>query len=228
MSMPRKTPFVPTDIALSLSRSFEIFDENDFEVYLIHNGDQEAKIKVTNALKYEDLEKEHEWNFPNDAFTFGYEYANQISGRVISLKQGETVPSDMRGIALFSRKKLVNKHDFYGAVASSTGYSYLTGWLAVDFIENFSRDVISTNRQSLKWELEETEPLRDFLQSAIRKIHGEQRAFRKKNKEDKVKEATGVDFEEWLKTLPSHERKLARKLIDSVMQNEDISEEKAA
>lgn len=228
MSMTRKTPFVPQDIALSLSRCFEIFDEEDFDVFLIYNGAKDEQLKVTNELKYENLEKELEWSFPKDEFSFEYEFAKRISGKIISLKQGETVPSDMRGIALFSRKKLVNKHDFYGAVASSTGYSYLTGWLAVDFIEDFSRDVISTNRQSLNWELEETEALSYFLQSTIKKVHGEQRKFRRKAKEDKVKEATGVDFEEWLKTLPTHERKLARKLIDSVMQNEDISEEKAA
>ena len=147
--------------------------------------------------------------------------------KIISVKQGETVPSEMRGIALFSRKKLVNKHEFYGAVASSTGYSYLTGWLSVDFIEDFSRDVISTNRQSLNWELEETEELKDFLQQTIKRVHAEQRKYRKQAKEIKVKEMTGIDFEEWLNTLPAHERKLARKLIDSIMQNEEISDEKA-
>lgn len=227
-SMTRKTPFIPKNLAMSLSRGFEIFDEEDFEVSIIHNDNLKDKIKITNSLKYESLEKELEWDFPRDDFQFGYEYANEIKGKIISVKQGLTVPSEMRGIALFSRKKLVNKHDFYGAIASSVGYTYLTGWLSVDFIENFSKDVISTNRQSLNWELEETEDLKAFLQETIKKVHNEQRKHRKQTKEEKVKKATGVDFEEWLKTLPAHESKLARKLIDSVMQNEEISDEKAA
>lgn len=227
-SMTRKTSFTPKSLALNLSRGFEIFDEEDFEVTIIHNDNLKKQTKITNSLKYESLEKESEWSFPRPDFQFGYEFANEIKGKIISVKQGLTVPSEMRGIALFSRKKLVNKHDFYGAVASSVGYSYLTGWLSVDFIEDFSKDVISTNRQSLNWELEETEELKAFLQDTIKKVHNEQRKYRREAKEAKVKKATGVDFEEWLKTLPPHESKLARKLIDSVMQNEEISDEKAA
>ena len=227
-SMTRKTPFAPKDLALNLSRGFEIFDEEDFKVTITHNDNLEKRIQVTNSLKYENLDKELDWDFPKPDFDFNYEFANEIKGKIISVKQGLTVPSEMRGIALFSRKKLVNKHDFYGAVASSVGYTYLTGWLSIDFIENFSKDVISTNRQSLNWELEETEELKAFLQETIKKVHNEQRKYRKQTKEEKVKKATGVDFEEWLKTLPPHESKLARKLIDSVMQNEEISDEKAA
>ncbi len=97
------------------------------------------------------------------------------------------MPPEMRGIALFSRKKLVNKHEFYGTAASSTGYTYLTGWLSVDFIEKFTRDVISTNRQSLNWELDETEDLKDFLQQTIRKVYSEQRKHRKETKLKAVK-----------------------------------------
>ena len=227
LKINRKTPFVPENLALSLSRSFEIFDEDDFKVSIIHNGDLENKVKITNALKYEKLEKELEWMFPNNDFNFGYEFAEKVAGKIISLKQGETVPAEMRGIALFSRKKLVNKHEFYGAVASSTGYSYLTGWLSVDFIETFSRDVISTNRQSLNWELDETEELKDFLQQTIVKVHGEQRKYRK---EEKLKEVTiklGFDLEDWLNRITSsHEKKLARKLINSIIENENISTEK--
>lgn len=227
LKINRKTPFVPDKLALSLSRSFEIFDETDFKVSIIHNGDSKNKVEITNALKYEKLEKELEWSFPNKDFSFDYEFAEKVTGKIISLKQGETVPAEMRGIALFSRKKLVNKHEFYGAIASSTGYSYLTGWLSVDFIEIFSRDVISTNRQSLNWELDETEELKGFLQQTIVKVHGEQRKYRK---EEKLKEVTvklGFDLEDWLNRIKSsHERKLARKLINSVVENESISTEK--
>lgn len=228
LKIKRKTPYVPENLALSLSRGFEIFDEHDFGVYIVHNDEEDNEISITNSLKYDSLEIESEWSLPNQEFHFNYEFSNQIKGRVISVKQGETVPAEMRGIALFSRKKLVNKHDFYGAIASSTGYSYLTGWLSVDFIEDFSRDVISTNRQSLNWELEETEELKDFLQQTIRKVHKEQREFRKREKLNEVKNKLGFDLEEWLKRiLSANERKLARRLITSIVENEQISAEKA-
>jgi hypothetical protein len=227
LKIKRKTSYVPENLALSLSRGFEIFDEPDFDVFIVHNNDEDNKIEVTNSLKYETLQTELEWNLPNNNFQFDYEFANQIKGRIISVKQGETVPSEMRGIALFSRKKLVNKHDFYGSVASSTGYTYLTGWLSVDFIETFARDVISTNRQSLNWELEETEELKDFLQQTIKKVYNEQREFRKEEKLKEVKSKLGFDLEEWLKRIPStNERKLAKRLITSIVENEQISAEK--
>jgi hypothetical protein len=227
LKIKRKTSYVPENLALSLSRGFEIFDEPDFDVFIVHNGDEDNKIEVTNSLKYETLQTELEWNLPKNDFKFDYEFANQTEGRIISVKQGETVPSEMRGIALFSRKKLVNKHGFYDSVASSTGYTYLTGWLSVDFIEDFSRDVISTNRQSLNWELEETEELKDFLQQTIKKVYNEQREFRKEEKLKEVKSKLGFDLEEWLKKIPStNERKLAKRLITSIVENEQISAEK--
>lgn len=228
LEVSRKTPFNASELALSLSRYFEIFDEEDFKVFIIHNDDEENKIEITNSLKYERFEIEKQWNFPDKEFSFDYEFADKVGGRIVSVEQGETVPSEMNGIALFSRKKLVNKHDFYGLVASSTGYKYLTGWLSVDFIEDFKQDVISTNRQSLNWELEEAQPLKVFLQEAIKKVYNEQRKYRQDVKTEQVKEKLGFDLEEWLKKINSrHERNLAKKLLDSIIQNENISVEKA-
>jgi hypothetical protein len=227
LKIARKTSYIPEKLALSLSRGFEIFDQNAFNVVIIHNDKTDEIITVSNSLKYETLKTELEWDFPNTDFEFSYGFASKVSGRIISVKQGETVPSEMRGIALFSRKKLVNKHDFYDSIASSTGYAYLTGWLSVDFIEDFPRDVISTNRQSLNWELEETEELKDFLQQTIKKVYNEQRDYRKTEKLKELKNKLGFDLETWLNQIQStSEKKLARKLLNSIVENEEIDAEK--
>lgn len=219
----RKTSFQPKDLAVSLAKTFDVFDEQGFDVAIIHN--KKPAIQVTNELKYDNLEIENHWDFPYDAVEVSYEYAEQIRGKVISAKT--TVPSSMKGIALFSRGKLVNNHEFYGEKASSHGYAYLTGWLNIDFIDDWEQDVIGTNRQSLNWENEETSKLRHYLQQAVKKIYAEQRKKKAESKKETIRKSTGIDVDTWLNTLPGHERKLAQKITNQIIENDGIDSEKA-
>ena len=219
----RKTSFQPKDLAISLAKTFDVFDEQGFDVAIIHN--KKPAIQVTNELKYDNLEIENYWDFPCGAVEFPYEYAEQIRGKVISANT--TVPSSMKGIALFSRGKLVNNHEFYGEKASSHGYAYLTGWLNIDFIDDWEQDVIGTNRQSLNWENEKTSKLRHYLQQAVKKIYAEQRRKRAESKKETIRKSTGIDVDTWLNTLPGHERKLAKKITDQIIENDGIDSEKA-
>ena len=158
----RKSGFKPKDLAVSLARSFQIFDEEDLFAEIIYNNND--PIKLTNTLRYDNIKKVFEWNLPSDnrkiQSDFDYEYKDEVKGNIISAVG--TVPERMRGIALFSRGKLVNHYDFYNVKATSHGYSYITGWLDINFIDNFDDDVISTDRQSLNWEIEETSELKEY------------------------------------------------------------------
>ncbi|NJO02574.1 MAG: TIGR02391 family protein, partial [Bacteroidia bacterium] len=188
----RKTGFNPSDLAYSLAKAFQVFNEEDFKVQIIHN--RFNKTIVDNEIRYKKLNKEFTWDFPlhPDFMDYRYEYADKVKGTIISAL--ETVPADMRGIALFSRSKLVNNYDFYDVQATSHGYSYLTGWLHIDFIDEWQTDVISTNRQSLNWEMEETEDLKQYLQAVIYKIYNEQRHKRRENKKKAVLEQSGINL----------------------------------
>ncbi len=189
----RKTPFDPDALAVSLARVFSVFNEKDFEAEIIHND--KRPVKVTNEMKYDGIDTEREWIFPYSEVNFEYDCAGQITGKIISAKK--PVVSSMKGIALFSRGKLVNRHEFYGDKASSHGYAYLTGSLNVNFIDDLGQDIIGTNRQTLIWENEVASELRDYLKKVIKKIYSERR--------EEIKEKTGTDVDEWLKTLPKHE-----------------------
>ena len=219
----RKTPFAPNALAVSLARAFPVFDEQDFKAGIIHN--QEQPIEVTNEMKYDSIDSEYEWEFPYSEVDTQYEYANRIAGKIISAKT--PVVSSMKGIALFSRGKLVNTHEFYGEKASSHGYAYLTGWLDVDFIDDWEQDVIGTSRQSLNWENEGTSELKDYLQKVVRKIYSERRKRIEEKKKQEIKEKTGMDVDEWLTALPKHEQALARKLVNQIIGNEGIDTEKS-
>lgn len=219
----RKTHFTPRSLAVSLARAFSVFNEQDFSADIIHNNEQ--PINVTNEMKYDSINREYEWKFPYSEVASQYEYATQIRGKIISAKK--PVESSMKGVALFSRGKLVNAHDFYEHKASSHGYAYLTGWLNVDFIDDWEQDVIGTSRQSLNWENEETSKLRDYLQEVVQKIYSERRNKIEEKKKEEIKKKTGLDVNDWLADLPRYEKALAGKIVGQIIRDEGIDTEKA-
>ena len=222
----RKTGFSPENLAYSLSKTFQVFDEKDFSVKIFHNSERNP-VEVKNKLRYKNINISFEWNFPCDLSykNIEYQFADVIKGKLISAKN--TVPSDMRGIALFSRGKLVNNYNFLDVKATSHGYSYITGWLDVDFIEDYDVDVISTNRQSLNWELEETTELKNYLELVYRAFFNEQKEDKRKKKEDEVEGFTGIKLSTWISRLPKHESKLAKKITDSILNADGININKA-
>lgn len=216
----RKSKFDASGLAYSLAKSFQIFNEKDFSVHLYYNNKEIQESPLKNELRYKDIDNFLEWQFP---LTEGVcsDYKNKITGQLIASKE-KTIPEKMKGIALFSRGKLVNDYSFYDIKASSHGYSYITGWLNVDFIEDFEEDVISTNRQSLNWEMEETSELKKYIQKVIRCFFNVQKEEKKKEKIATLKEESGIDLHIWLNNLPKHEKKLAKKISDSILNAEGI------
>lgn len=223
----RKSSFDSESLAYSLAQTFQIFDEPDFKVEIYHNGSQIENSPLKNELRYRDIDVLKEWNFPlpNNTIKSEYKFKNDIKGKIIASKD-KTVPEKMKGIALFSRGKLVNNYSFYDLKVSSHGYSYITGWLNVDFIENFE-DVISTNRQSLNWETEDTGDLKIYLQDIIKSFYNEQKSYRETSKKEQIKNNFSIDIDKWLETLPKHEKKLASKICNIVLSAEGIDSPKA-
>ncbi len=224
----RKSDFNPEQLAYSLSKYFQIFDEEDFEVKVFYNGTEIEDSPLYNELRYKNIDQFYTWNFPvtDEEVKSDYYFKNQITGKLIASKEN-TIPERMKGIALFSRGKLVNDYSFYDLKASSHGYSYITGWLNVDFIENFEEDVISTNRQSLNWELEETSDLKHYLQEIIKAFYNKQRIEKEEDKKNTLKTIYNINIDDWLKNLPRHESNLAKKISKSILRAEGIETSKA-
>ncbi|MEO6734403.1 MAG: ATP-binding protein [Ferruginibacter sp.] len=226
-NIKRKSPFDPHNIAYNLAKTFSIFNENDFNVTIQHNDIQEERIIVKNELKFQNIETEFRWDFPlSENVGFEYENSRRIKGSIISGK--ETVPAAMKGISLFSRGKLVNEPEFFDEKATSFGYSYLTGWLDIDFVDDWNKDVISTNRRSLNWEDEDTAKLKAYLNAVIRYIYKDQRKKKKEKQIIEISIIAGINVEEWQESLPKHERKLAVRMTDAILQSEGLPTEKQA
>ncbi len=226
LNIARKSSFKPMDIAVRLSKTFSVFDKKDFNVIIKHNN--ESEIEVENKLRFENINIYKEWNFPFKSEEFDYEYSEKtkIHGKIIA--STTTIPENMRGIALFSRGKLVNEHTFFDVTATSFGYSYLTGWLDIDFIDEWEPDVISTNRQSLNWEDERCDELKRYLEAVIAFVYKQRRDLIEIDKKKDIKKKTGVDIDSWVEDLPKHDKSLAKKLVKAIVSNDGIESYKAA
>lgn len=194
----RKSNFKVKDLKVSISNYF-IFDE-DFKVF-IKDDSMDDFEEIDNKLRYQqgDRREDFSWSFPEVIKKFKLEkefpFAMDIKGKIILFNL--PVKYKLRGVTLFSRKKLVSLPELFPIQGSSHFYQYLTGWLEVDFIDNFKPDVIATNRSSLNWNDENLEQLHIFLEKIINNIHREWREKKQKSTKDEIKNKFQIDTDKW-------------------------------
>ena len=186
----RKSGFPIEDYAISLSKLFN-FPDSTFKVFICKNDDD--PIEIHNKLKYKSIVPEFAWDYSEIVGLFESEYANKdhITGQLITTEK--PLKPGLRGVTLFANGRLVNSAEFFGRSESSHFFSYLTGWLNVDYIDDFDEDLISTDRQSLNWDHPETADLRKFLSSMLRAMDNIWREKRKEKRQNDIKEKTDVD-----------------------------------
>ncbi len=198
-NLKRKSPFNKNELAISISKLFNFFDDN-FKAYISLNDDDQ--LPIDNKLKFENIVSQFEWILPdiNKNAESHYSEKEKISGKIISTEK--PLKPGLRGITLFANGRLVNAPEFFGVSESSHGFSYVTGWLDIDFVDDWKDDVISTDRQSLNWDLPNTIELRNFLRKSMSVIERQWSEFRKIKRREKMKERTKVDVPNWFKRLP--------------------------
>jgi len=213
----RKSGFDLESIAISLSKKFVIFD--NMKVELSINGGN--NVLVSNELKFNSLNEQFRWSFPDKKYDDSYEHWNSVKGFIITTAT-PIKDTEMRGIYLVSRGKIVNTAEFYGLRDNDYFYSYASGYIEVDFIDDFEEDVISTDRLSLNWENDKTKDLQIFLQTIIRKISNEWKDKKSNLKQAEIKKEKAIDIEAWQNSLPTYERELSNKIINPVLENQNI------
>lgn len=219
-NLKRKSEFDKEGLALSLSKLFNLFD-NKFNVLLYLNDDK--PIKIDDKLKYNNLDVQFSWNFPTFTALIASTYieSNNISGNIFSTEK--PLKPGLRGITLFANGRLVNAPEFFGVSESSHGFSYFTGWLNVDFVDDWEKDVISTDRQSLNWDLAETALLREFLKKIMSELERDWRKKRSEKKNEEVKAKTKVDVPDWYKKLPENIRISIEPIVKAVIDDSELS-----
>ncbi|MDO8495387.1 MAG: TIGR02391 family protein [bacterium] len=221
----REGGFTPKNLAISLSKIFIV--DPAFTISIEHNSDD--PVPVENSQKYEGLDREVEWDVPADiGDAVEYLRKNGIAGHLIATKKPIPPNTNMRGITLFSRKKLVNNPEYFSDSMSSHFYSYLTGWLEVDFIDDLPEDVIATDRQSLNWGYPAMAELRDNLRAILNWLERNWRTKRESERRKKITEVTGINTDEWFSKLPEDVRRDVEGVVKELVSDSELASEVTA
>lgn len=221
--LKRKTGFNVEELAGSISRLFNCFSE-DFAVDISLNGS--TPIVINEKLRYTTITPQFSWKVPDDIIKDKehYFYKNNISGELYSTEK--PLKPEMRGITLYAHGRMVNAPEFFGVGESTHFYSYLTGWLNVDFIDEQEEDIISTDRQSLSWDIPLTEELKNHLKLLLSSTERDWREKRKSERQDNIKKKTNIDVGTWLPTLSPHIQEGVEKIVNTVVENSEMEGEK--
>lgn len=220
--LKRKTAFDADGLASSLARLFDFFDD-DFVADITLN-DKEP-IPIDKTLRYRNIDAQFKWEIP--AFIGDekhYLHEKNVIGELLATEK--PLKPGLRGITLYAHGRMVNASEFFGVGESSHFYSYLTGWLDVDFVDEQEEDIISTDRQSLSWELPITSELRENLKQLLLLVERNWRAQRKTDRQRKITEKTKVDVSRWYPTLSPDIKRGVEKIVSSVVENSELEEEK--
>ncbi|MDE7168861.1 MAG: TIGR02391 family protein [Mucispirillum sp.] len=217
--LKRKSDFDKDGLAISLSKLFNFFDSS-FKVYISHNDGE--RISIDNKLKYNNLKRQIVWNIPDDEVSNNNEYFvnNKIEGEIIATDK--PLQPGLRGITLFAHGRLVNAPEFFGVGESSHAYSYLTGWLNVDFIDETKEDFVSTDRQSLSWDLPLMSELRENLKRLLRTIEIDWRKKRKNKRQEQINKQVAMDIDAWYDKLPENIKPNVENIIDTVVEHSEL------
>lgn len=221
-NLKRKSNFSELEYAVSLSKLFNFLDRDFLVTINLNDGDP---IIIDNKLKYESIVPEFTWNIKEliNLNPKEYENSSEIQGEIITSEK--PLKPGLRGITLFANGRMVNFPEFFGQSESSHFFSYTTGWLDVDFIDNWEEDVISTNRQSIDWDNEKTIPLREYLASLLLTTEREWREKRRINKQQSIKEKTNIDVGKWYGTLPPDVQEKVETLVNLLDNTPELSQE---
>lgn len=220
--LKRKTGFDVEGLASSLARLFNFFDDK-FKADIKLNDD--TPIPINKSLRYNNIDAQFKWKIPQFIEDKGhYLYQKHIIGELLATEK--PLKPGLRGITLYAHGRMVNAPEFFGVGESSHFYSYLTGWLDVDFVDEQEDDIISTDRQSLSWDLPITSELQTNLKQLLLSIERNWRAQRKTQRELKITQKTKVDVGQWYPTLSPDIQKGVEKIVSSVVENSEMEDDK--
>ncbi len=221
----RKTDFDIDNIEKGIRARFKIFSPD----FIVHIGDS---IKIDDCAIPEDS-YQFKWVFPDDykgidsdLYEFGVKKG--VVGTIYTAKT--PLKKAQQGIVLFSRNKLVQENKVFDKRGNDNFFLYMSGSFDVDFVdEDMYVDNCSTDRKSLAWDTYDNDELctlNSLMEEIVSTTQSEWRKKRQVEKKKKLK-TRGHDVDEWIASLNKSEQKLAGKLVNAIIDNEEISEQHA-
>ena len=237
LNIRRKTDISLKELSESVVKRLQIFDDNfslklthifnnlKFDPIILTNDDYLKYIKEKNNIQFcwnipEDLD---ELNLQPEIIEYFKNYG--INGEIFTTDT--PLKKDDQGIVLYANKKLCQENYCFNDRANDNFYTYLIGKLNIDYIDaDINTDNISTARDSLVWENEISQELKNMIDLVIKKIQVEWRQKRKDEKEEAVNKQLDIDIDSWISSLAPHERDSAKKIVNIVVNDESIGVEK--
>ncbi|PWJ08776.1 hypothetical protein DKG34_04255 [Streptomyces sp. NWU49] len=125
---------------------------------------------------------------------------------------------ELTGISVFSHHKLAQRPFLFnlsGGFGGQQGTSYLSGRVEADFLDEQKRDLISTERQRVNWEMEASQPLLEWGQARVKSLLRIWQSLRSKAKVDAMRKRM-TPFSVRLGKLEKPERKVVEKALTSI------------
>ena len=234
----KKTEIDLSKLCISLVKRNNTFDDN-FKVTLIKkvNGFECDKIIIDSQMYLESIKQinsiQFEWSIPEDLYNLeldeeinNYFINNKIKGKVYTTST--PLKKEDQGIILYANGKLCQDNCTFNERSNDNFYQYMFGNLEVDFIDNdIEIDNISTSRDSLVWENDISQKLKENINEVLKKIQSRWRDLRKEEKKEEIKKVTNTDIDKWLDSLPLSEKNTASKLVDTIINDSHIDNERA-
>jgi hypothetical protein len=235
------TTIVLRDLDLSKRIPVEQFRSSLARRFLVNSTADEFAVKVDSVQIADDIDVAAvEMSFPRDlpdsdkndrgvvVDADGWGVEKLASGRHVSWRvqfYKELVKNEeLFGVTIFAHKKLAQRPFMFnlsGGLASQAGPEYMSGKVVADWVDEFGEDVISTERQRLRWEHPEVAELQEWGQALIRRLLSIWKSNRNKAKMDMLEEKVG-SFSERLAALGS-EASVVRTALSKLAQIEKLS-----
>ena len=221
-NLSRVSPFDIQSTAISLSKLFNCLDA-DFVVNISHNGDE--PITLTRDLRYEGMEKQFEWDIEDivSQIDYDYEHKGELKGYIVS--SSKPMKPDLRGILLYVNGRMANTASFFGLPEAGHTFSYISGWIDADYLDEYDMDLISTDRQSISWEMPEAEELQKYLQKVVRFLVNDWSKRRRDAKNIENTGRAGINAKEWIEKVPVDIRPKLENVINNLASKPELDED---
>ncbi len=240
-SEPSGTVITLKDLALSKRISEQQFRESLARRFIINSTVDEFVVTVNGVEMSDDVSSLGvDMSFPQDLSeddkinrkvdidadgwgTERLESGKEVRWRVQFFKD-LVKNEELFGITIFAHKKLAQRPFMFnlsGGLASQAGPEYMSGKVIADWVDEFGEDVISTERQRLRWEHPEVAELQTWGQALIRRLLSVWKQKRNQEKMQMLEKRVGT-FAERLKALGS-EASTVRTALAKLAQVEKLS-----
>nr|DAL17663.1 MAG TPA_asm: hypothetical protein [Caudoviricetes sp.] len=200
--------------------------DNNFRIFISYNGSDYTELEE--KLKYDNINKEFEWKFEDFYPRIKADYKNKTKIKGVIYSSVLPLPGDQRGITIFANKRMANEPSFFGAALESNYFfSYITGWLDIDFIDEGESEIISTSRQNINWESEHIEGLQEYLHRFLKDLETDWRIKRKEIKKKKISQKTGINIKKWTDTMPKYLGDAVLNIVDNIVEDIGTQEDTA-